>query len=118
MENVNFNDINQNKHDIYDRYVEETRKEYEASQKYFENRACPYYPCHKMNDEKSGEVHLNCLFCFCPLYHMENCPGNPSYKEKNGRRIKVCTNCTFPHVKEHYDLIMKIIRENSSGDGV
>ena len=85
---------------------------YAASERYFENVACPYYPCHKKADSPANEVHLNCLFCFCPMYHIENCPGNPRFKEKNGRRIKVCTDCTFPHEKDNYDEIMRIIREH------
>lgn len=77
----------------------------EPSYRFFENRACEYYPCHK----DVGE--MNCLFCYCPLYRMEHCPGNPEYKEKNGRRLKICTNCTFPHQPEHYDVIMKLLKE-------
>ena len=84
---------------------------YAASERYFENVACPYYPCHKRDEAAQGkEVHLNCLFCYCPMYHLEDCPGNPQFKEKNGRRVKVCTNCTFPHEKDNYDIIMKKIR--------
>ena len=47
----------------------------ENSYRYFENRACKFYPCHDME-------HLNCLFCYCPLNSMEHCPGNPAYIEK------------------------------------
>ncbi|MCR4691390.1 MAG: metal-binding protein [Lachnospiraceae bacterium] len=75
----------------------------EQSSRYFENRACEYYPCHKGCEE------MNCLFCYCPLYHRQDCPGNPSYKEKNGRRIKVCTDCTFPHRPENYDKIRELL---------
>ena len=82
---------------------------YAASEKYFENVACPYYPCHKFPDTE-GPIHMNCLFCFCPLYHMENCPGNPTYKEKNGKIIKVCTNCTFPHIRDNYEIVMDTMR--------
>jgi Zn-finger protein len=46
------------------------------------------------------------------MYRLEHCPGNPSYIEKNGKRIKVCTDCTYPHVPEHYDAIMEILRNN------
>ncbi|MBR1674669.1 MAG: metal-binding protein [Eubacterium sp.] len=88
--------------------------EYAPSERYFENRACPYYPCHKRAEAAEGkDVHINCLFCYCPMYHLENCLGNPTYKEKNGRRIKVCTNCTFPHEKDNYELVMKKIRGES-----
>lgn len=75
------------------------------SHSYFENRDCEYFPCH------DGLNQINCLFCYCPLYNIENCPGNPVYKEKDGRRIKVCTNCTFPHQKENYETIVEWIRK-------
>ena len=76
----------------------------ENSYKYFENRDCRYYPCHK------GAEHINCLFCYCPLYRMSECPGNPVYKEINGKRCKVCTNCTLPHRAENYERIMEILK--------
>lgn len=77
----------------------------ENSYRFFENRACKYFPCHE------GLEDFNCLFCYCPLYHKENCPGNHEYIEKKDCRIKVCTNCTFPHRPENYDIIMQILRE-------
>lgn len=51
------------------------------SYRYFENRACQYYPCHK------GIEELNCLFCYCPLYTLK-CPGNYHYLEKDGKRSR------------------------------
>ena len=75
------------------------------SYKYFENRDCKYYPCHE------GIEELNCLFCYCPFYRLENCPGDPSFREKEGKRIKICTGCTFPHRAENYDRIIEIIRD-------
>ena len=80
----------------------------ENSYRYFENRDCKYYPCHK------GIEEMNCLFCYCPMYRLAKCPGNPSYIEKNGKRIKVCTNCIYPHVAEHYDAIMEILKSQNS----
>lgn len=77
----------------------------ENSSRFFANTACQYYPCHEGIDE------INCLFCYCPLYHRTDCPGNPSYKQKDNRTIKVCTNCTFPHKAEHYEMINKILRD-------
>ncbi len=76
--------------------------------KYFENRECKYYPCHKM----SGNRGLNCLFCYCPLYRFSSCPGNPRYIEKNGVTKKVCINCTFPHEEENYEEIIRLLKEN------
>ena len=72
----------------------------ENSHRFFENKECKYFPCHKRVEE------FNCLFCYCPLYNKENCPGNPSFKEKDGRKVKVCINCTFPHHPENYDVIV------------
>ncbi|MCH5272547.1 MAG: metal-binding protein [Lachnospiraceae bacterium] len=71
---------------------------------FFANKECQYYPCHK------GIEELNCLFCYCPLYRMEQCPGNPSYKEKEGKKIKVCTDCTFPHRPENYKKVLELLR--------
>ena len=75
------------------------------SYKYFENRDCKYYPCHKETDN------LNCLFCYCPLYHMSNCPGNYRMIEKDGRQIKTCIDCNYPHLAQNYDNVMAIIKK-------
>ena len=72
--------------------------------KFFQNRACEMFPCHKTDDPEN----FNCLFCFCPLYFSgEQCGGNFHYTEK-GR--KSCIDCTFPHKKENYDALMAKIR--------
>ena len=76
------------------------------SEKFFMNTDCRYYPCHE------GIEEINCLFCYCPLYHAEDCPGRPAYKEKDGHRMKICTGCTFPHEAENYDEVIRIIRES------
>ena len=73
------------------------------SYRYFENRECQYYPCHK------GAEEINCLFCYCPLYGLEHCPGNYRYIEVNGKTIKECTDCTFPHRAESYDTIIQFL---------
>lgn len=78
----------------------------ENSHRFFENRECKYFPCHKGTEE------LNCLFCYCPLYTRENCPGNPRYTRKEGRRIKVCTECSFPHQPENYDKIIQWLKRS------
>ena len=43
---------------------------------------------------------------------MEHCPGNPVYIEINGKQIKDCSGCTFPHEPENYDVIMKFLTQN------
>ena len=77
----------------------------EQSYRFFENKACKYFPCHK------GLEEFNCLFCYCPMYPIKECPGNPQFVEKKAKNIKVCTNCTFPHQPENYDRIVKILKE-------
>ncbi|WP_024864547.1 cysteine-rich small domain-containing protein [Butyrivibrio sp. FCS014] len=79
---------------------------FQNSSRYFENRQCKSYPCHK------GDDHINCLFCFCPLYHMENCPGNYKMIEKDGKSIKSCIDCRFPHEPQNYGKIMTILKKN------
>lgn len=73
------------------------------SSSFFENRACKYYPCHKNIDK------MNCMFCYCPMYFLDKCLGKPEYIEKDGKSIKVCTNCTFSHQPENYGTIMKYL---------
>ncbi len=73
---------------------------------FFENKDCEYYPCHKT------VAHINCLFCYCPLYNMD-CPGTYSYIDKDNKHIKVCEECTFPHIPEHYEKIVKMISNNN-----
>ena len=41
---------------------------------------------------------FNCLFCYCPMYSMPNCPGSKTYIEKNGKKIKVCTDLSLIHI--------------------
>lgn len=73
----------------------------ENSFKYFENRDCKYYPCHE------GMEHMNCLFCYCPLYFKDECPGSPEYIQKGDKIIKSCMSCTFPHEADNYKEIIK-----------
>ena len=77
----------------------------ENSYRYFENKECEYYPCHK------GVEDVNCLFCYCPLYNRKHCPGNYHYIKVNEKEIKSCEDCTFPHKTENYDLLMKILSD-------
>ena len=69
--------------------------------KFFINKNCKYYPCHNMKD-------INCLFCFCPLYS-HDCPGTPLYIKTEKGIIKDCSHCTFPHEKENYEAIIKLL---------
>jgi len=80
----------------------------ENSYKYFENRACKYFPCHK-DYEQQG---LNCLFCYCPMYAYKDCLGNPLFKENSkGMLMKHCEDCEYPHKPENYERIMEFLKE-------
>ena len=72
---------------------------------YFRNENCEFFPCHKEMDN------FNCLFCYCPLYQVEDCPGEYEYIEVNGKKIKSCMDCTFPHKPENYKLIIEILKK-------
>ena len=68
--------------------------------RFFQNRECEYFPCHKGIDEAD----FNCLFCFCPLYALgKKCGGQCRYNEHGN---KVCTDCAFPHRRENYPAII------------
>lgn len=71
------------------------------SYKFFQNKDCEFFPCHKTKDESN----FNCLFCYCPLYQCE-CKGQCTTLE-NG--VKDCSNCTIPH--HNYDYIINRLKE-------
>ena len=73
-----------------------------SSSKFFCNKDCEYYPCHKDIED------INCLFCFCPLYPFKDCKGN--YSLINGS-IKDCSECVIPHVEDNYDYIIKRLKK-------
>lgn len=79
----------------------------ENTYRFFENKKCEYYPCHKEVDA------INCLFCFCPLYSYEKCPGTPHYIENGGKTIKDCSACVFPHERDNYEKIMRVLAGKS-----
>lgn len=73
--------------------------------KFFQHKQCEYFPCHEV--ENTNE--FNCLFCYCPLYFVENCGGNNTYLKS----VKNCTNCTIPHSENGYSCIIdKIVKIN------
>lgn len=75
------------------------------SHKFFQNRSCKSFPCHKIDNE--GD--FNCLFCFCPLYHLgDQCGGNFKYTEKG---VKSCIDCNYPHQKSNYDKIIERLKK-------
>lgn len=69
--------------------------------KFFQNRECEFFPCHKGIDRGN----FNCLFCYCPLYTLgDQCGGSFTYLN-NG--VKDCSKCLRPHRRENYDRIME-----------
>lgn len=79
----------------------------ENSYRFYQNKACDFFPCHKVKNEER----FNCMFCYCPLYFIEDCGGN--HIDNNG--IKDCTNCTIPHSPNGYDYINKKIMDINRG---
>lgn len=82
------------------------------SSRFFANTACEYYPCHL------GMEEMNCLFCYCPLYKLERCPGKCKYADVNGKKLKICTDCTFPHQPENYDVIIRLLEQRNAEEEV
>ena len=72
------------------------------SSRFFSNTECEYFPCHKTTDKDN----FSCLFCYCPLYHMEHCTGKPEFLP-NG--IKDCSNCLLPHT--NYDAVINALKK-------
>ncbi len=69
------------------------------SYRFFCNKECQYFPCHKTEDLDN----FNCLFCYCPLYALgDKCGGNFRYLPSG---IKDCSNCLVPHRPEGYNYI-------------
>ncbi len=96
---------NDNKENYYgDKYRRKNEvSNMEESYKFFTNKHCRYFPCHKGIPTEG----FNCLFCYCPLYALGKvCGGNYMYLE-NG--VKSCEKCTKPHQKDGYEHIMKHI---------
>ncbi len=76
------------------------------SSSFFQNRNCEYFPCHYGADPEG----FSCLFCFCPLYHMEKCSGNPQTLS-NGE--KDCSGCLLPH--RDYEAVIRMLKQEVRG---
>ena len=75
----------------------------ENSYRFFENKDCKYFPCHK------GLADFNCLFCYCPLYALKDkCGGNFRYTESG---IKDCSACLLPHNRKSYSYIVSKFKD-------
>lgn len=72
----------------------------------FTNNDCEFYPCHKGVSRS-----FNCLFCYCPLLHLE-CPGPYTvFKDKYGNQRKDCFSCSLPHegIEQSWSFIQRWI---------
>jgi len=71
----------------------------ENSFRFYQNKACAFFPCHKVEDEST----FNCMFCYCPLYALgDKCGGNCTYIADE---VKDCSACRIPHSPNGYDYI-------------
>ncbi|MUM77704.1 metal-binding protein [Pseudodesulfovibrio sp. F-1] len=73
------------------------------SHRFFRNTECRYFPCHKTDRPEE----FNCLFCFCPLYFLDDCGGQGVLLDSG---IKDCSGCMVPHAPDGYDLVMSRLR--------
>ena len=71
--------------------------------KHFQNRACPYFPCHAGADPAT----FNCLFCYCPLYWFEDCGGDCARLGP----IKDCSRCLKPHSPGGWEHVQTRLKE-------
>lgn len=76
------------------------------SSRFFQNRDCAYFPCH----QDAAPDTFNCLFCYCPLYFLEDCGGNFTLR----RGVKDCTACLRPHGPDGYDAILARLRDEAA----
>ncbi len=82
----------------------------ENSYKFYSNKDCFYFPCHKVVDESK----FNCMFCFCPLYLMgDKCGGNYKYIKDNENDIKDCSKCMLPHNENSHSIIVEKLFGNN-----
>lgn len=79
------------------------KKPEECAYSFTQHRACEFFPCHETDHPED----FNCLFCYCPLYHMAECSGTP---EMLSNGIKDCTNCILPHF--NYDAVVEALRKD------
>lgn len=100
-EKIDFYDVKipQAKELVYD-YDGRFLKRVRESNGFYQNRECRYFPCHETDDTDN----FNCFFCFCPLFHKNDCGGNPLILE-NG--VKSCENCMRPHKADSWEDIIK-----------
>lgn len=71
------------------------------------NKACRYFPCHKVLED--------CTFCYCPFYPCLNISlGKYVYSKKAGKDIWSCQDCSWIHKRKVTERIYNLIRQNKN----
>ncbi len=84
----------------YNAFFGDAKPDVQGDQRFFQNRGCPFFPCHRGVEEQD----FNCLFCYCPLYALgDRCGGNFRYTDSG---VKSCEDCAFPHRRENYERVL------------
>lgn len=75
--------------------------------------------CRNCHPDKLSDSELCCLFCYCPSYNLDGCEGMnkglgkwlEKVNQHTGRRqrIKDCSGCYLPHVKENVVRMLDIM---------
>ena len=96
--------------DMYVKVLGSVRKlDEQGATSFFVNRGCRSFPCHNVPEDE-----FNCMFCYCPLYDMEDCGGDYFINEKG---VKNCKDCGFPHHRDNYPEVIRKLKEKMYGSG-
>ena len=80
---------------------QDTTKGAAKASSFFTHRQCEAFPCHAA----PAPDDFNCLFCYCPLYLLENRCGGQYVLTPQG--LKDCSGCIFPHQRENYRAVLQ-----------
>ena len=76
---------------------------------FFPHTQCEAFPCHAGIAPEA----FNCLFCYCPLFHLDDCGGTFTRLPTGG---KDCSECALPHAKDNYDTVIAKLMESLLGE--
>jgi len=72
---------------------------------FFRHTECEAFPCHKGIAPEA----FNCLFCYCPLFHLADC-GGLCTQLPSGERD--CSECGLPHARDNYGAVIAKLMES------
>jgi Zn-finger protein len=81
--------------------------------KFIQHKECEFFPCHTDIDPEE----LNCLFCYCPLYPLQDkCGGNPTFLEDGTKDCSLCSvthkkDSGYAHVMSKIDQVLEISKK-------